>query len=583
MCVLARCRVNYRILWSEENIGMSRVTKALGVTLLLVLALSVVFAPAAAQEGSTLTVGFSQEPDSMNGFYSSMAFAQWANDLVQASLWDISNTLEAVPVLAAEVPSVENGGISEDYTTYTIKLKEGLTWSDGAPLTAADVVFTYQMIMDPANNMLQGTSIRDALVSVEQVDDLTFTLTFNAAKPFPEDMAGSPGLSTLLPAHIFQPIYEAEGSIEFAPENQDPTVFSGPYVLTEWRRGESMTFEANPAFALGQPQIARVIIRFFPDTDTQYAALQAGQLDFVPNVSEGDKPRVAGFEGISQVTVFGGYIESLWLNLRTEDTPEAGHPALQDVRVRQAIRFALDRNAVATDLLAGTVSPTDSIYAGSPFEDPNLGVTEHNPDEANRLLDEAGWVDSNGDGTRDKDGVELELRYSTTTAGWRNNIQAVVQQQLAAVGIGTILEAFPASEFFGSWSNNGINASGAYDIAQYANNTALTNPVNVTVIEALNCAQFPSDENQGGQNFTGFCSEEMDALGLLTQTSLDADERLQAAYGIQAIMKEQAPLINLFPRGDNYAYVTARFAEAPVVGSGVGNQWFDIVNWQLAN
>ncbi len=561
---------------------MNRMKKALGLALILTLTLVLALAPAAAQDVPTLTVGFAQEPDSMNGFYTSMAFAQWANDLVQASLWDIADTLESVPVLVDEIPSVENGGISEDYMTYTIKLKPGLMWSDGTPLTSDDLVFTFQMVMDPANNMLQASSIRDALVSVEAVDETTFTLTFNSPKPFPEDMAGSPGLSTILPAHIFRPVYESEGSIEFADENQDPTVFSGPYVLSEWRRGESMTFEANPNYIVGQPQIGRVIIRFFPDTDTQYAALEAGQLDFVPNISEGDKPRIAGFEGVSQLTVFGGYIESLWLNVRTEEAPRAGHPALQDLRVRQAIRYALNRQAISDDLLAGTVSPTDSIYAGSPFEDPNLGVTAHDAAAAAALLDEAGWVDSNGDGVRDKDGVELMLRYSTTNAGWRNNIQAVVQQQLAQVGVGTILEAYPASEFFGAWANNGINAVGEYDIAQYANNTALTNPANVTVYEALNCEQIPGESNPGGQNFTGFCSPEMDAFAQTTLTSLDAAERLDAAYGIQAIMKEQAPLINLFPRGDNYAYVTARFAETPRVGSGVGNQWFDILNWQLS-
>ncbi len=560
---------------------MSNLRKFLGIAVVLSMALGLALTPISAQDVPTLTVGFSQEPDTMNGFYSSMAFAQWANDLVQASLWDVSDTLEMVPVLAAEVPTVENGGISEDYMSYTIHLKEGLMWSDGTPLTAEDLVFTFTVLEDPANNFLQGTAIADAVETIELIDPLTFRLTFNSPKPFPEDIAGSPGLSTILPAHIFRPVYEAEGSIEFAPENQDPTVFSGPYVLTEWRRGEQMTFDANPNYALGQPQIGRIVLRFFPDTDSQYAALEAGQLDFVPNVSEGDKPRIGEMENVSMVTVFGGYIESLWLNIRTEDVPRAGHPALQDVNVRQAMRYAIDRQEIVNTLLAGTTSPTDSIYSSSPFEDADLGVTEYNPDEANRLLDEAGWVDSNGDGTRDRDGVELVLRYSTTNAGWRINIQQVAAQYLNAVGIGTVLEQYPASEFFGSWANSGINAVGEYDIAQYANNTALTNPANVTVYEALNCAQFPTETNQGGQNFTGFCSPEMDEAAQVTLTSLDPAARLEAAFTIQSIMRDNVPLINLFPRGDNYAYRSDRFASEPRIGSGVGNQWFDILNWQL--
>lgn len=561
---------------------MIKLRKLLGSAVLVGLSLSLIL-PTNAQSSDTLVVGFAQEPDSMNGFYSSMAFAQWANDLVNASLWDFTDTLEARPVLVEEIPSVENGGISEDYLSYTIKLKEGLVWSDGDDFTAEDLVFTYEMIEAEANNMLQGSVIRDAVESVELIDPLTFRLTFSEPKPFPEDIAGSPGLSTILPAHIFRPIFEAEGTIEFADENQDPTVFSGPYVLTEWRRGEQMTFEANPNYVFGEPPIKRVIIRFFPDTDSQYAALAAGQLDFVPNVSEGDIPRVAASnENIKITTVFGGYIESLWLNLRDDSAPRAGHPALKEKAVRQAIRFALDREAITTQLLAGATSPTDSIYSRSPFEDESLGVTPHDPAEAARLLDEAGWVDSNGDGTRDKDGVELILRYSTTTAAWRNNIQAVIEQQLKPIGIGVVLEKYPASEFFGAFANGGINAIGEYDIAEYANNTALTNPVNVTVVEALKCGETPTEANPGGQNFTGFCSEEMDAAAQVTLTSLDPAERQEAANTIQRIMRDEAPLINLFPRGDNYAYITTRFASELRIGSGVGNTWFDIMNWELA-
>jgi len=560
----------------------NRVRLALAFALALAMVLAGFgAAPAQAQDRNTLVVGFAQEPDNMNGFYSSMAFAQWANDLVQASLYDFSDELQPVLVLAAEVPTRENGGISEDFKEYTVKLKPGLKWSDGKPLTAEDLVFTYQMIKDPANNMLQGSNIRDALEEAEVLDETTFRLRFNAPKPFPEDLIGSPGLSTILPAHIFRPIYEAEGTIENAAENQDPTVFSGPYVLREWRRGESMLFEANPNYVFGEPKIKRVLIRFFPDTDSQYAALAAGQLDFVPNVSEGDIPRVAASNpDLKIVTVFGGYIESLWLNLRTDEHPRAGHPALKDVRVRRALRLAIDRETITRELLAGATKPTDSIYAGSPFENKELGVTPYDPEAAAKLLDEAGWT-LGPDGIRQKDGVKLEMRYSTTTAGWRNNIQAVIQQQLAKVGVSVILEKYPASEFFGAFVNRGINAIGEYDIAEYANNTSLTNPANVTVDEALNCKQIPNESNPGGQNFTGFCSPEMDEASRITKTSLDPEERLAAAYKIQEIMRDQVPLINLFPRGDNYAYNTKRFAGEIRIGSGVGNQWFDIMNWEL--
>ncbi|MDW8299355.1 MAG: ABC transporter substrate-binding protein, partial [Anaerolineae bacterium] len=243
----------------------NRIRFALAFVLSLAMVLAGIgAAPTYAQDSSTLVVGFAQEPDNMNGFYSAMAFAQWANDLVQASLYDFTDELQPVPVLIAEIPSRENGGISEDFKEYTVKLKPGLKWSDGKPLTARDLVFTYEMIENPANNMVQGGAIRDALEAVELVDETTFRLKFNAPKPFPEDLIGSPGLSSILPEHVFRPIFERDGTLENAEENQNPTVFSGPYVLREWKRGESMLFEANPNYVFGEPKIKRVLIRFFP-------------------------------------------------------------------------------------------------------------------------------------------------------------------------------------------------------------------------------------------------------------------------------------------------------------------------------
>jgi peptide/nickel transport system substrate-binding protein len=563
-----------------------KITSRVRALLALVVAFSMAFAfaaaPVANAQGKTLTVAFAQEPDNMNGMYSSMAFAQWAIDLVQASLWHYTDTLEAVPVLVAEIPTVENGGINADFTQYTIKLKPGLKWSDGTPLTADDLVFTYEMIKEgKTNNFLQGGTITEVLESVTKVDETTFTLKFTSPQPFPEDIAGSPGISQILPAHVFKPVWEARRSLEQAPENQNPTVFSGPYVLKNWTRGESMTFEANPNYVLGAPKISNIVIRFFPNPEASYAALGAGQVDFVPNLGQGDTVKVKALSpDINVVSVFGGYIESLWLNVRGEETPRAGHPALKEQKVREALRLAIDRRAIVRDLLADSVVVSDSIYALSPFEDKELGFVEHDPAKAAALLDEAGWK-LGADGVREKDGIKLELRYSSTTAGWRKEIQAVVQQQLAAVGVKTVLENYPASEYFGAFNAGGINAIGEYDIAEYANNTALTNIANVTVNEAFACNQVPSDTNQGGQNFTGFCSEELDKAAEITRKSLNADERAAAAKTIQRIVKDQMPVIILFPRGDIYAYNAAKFATKPRIGSGVGNLWFDILNWEL--
>jgi peptide/nickel transport system substrate-binding protein len=409
-------------------------------------------------------------------------------------------------------------------------------------------------------------------------------MTFNSPQPFFENNVSNISLPTVMPAHVMKPVYEANKSLEQAEENQNPTVYSGPYLLKEWRRGESMTFTANPDFVLGKAKIETIVMRFFPDTQTEYAALQAGEIDWVPNISEGDIPTVKS-DTVTITTVFGGYIEYLVFNLRTpelsgEGEPQAGHPALQDLKVRQAIRLGIDRRKVVKELLADATTVTDSLYAASPFENKELGFVEYDPEAAAKLLDEAGWT-VGADGVREKDGMKLELRYSTTTAAWRNNIQAVLQQDLAKIGVKTVLEKYPATDFFGQFANNGINASGNYHLAQFANNTVLTNPVNVTVDELLGCDQIVSTKVPGGQNYGAYCNPKVDELVEITKTGKTAEERLKAALDAQVILAADLPLITLFPRGDNYAYVTARFVSPPKISSGVGNQFYDIGNWEL--
>jgi peptide/nickel transport system substrate-binding protein len=549
---------------------------------MLVLTLAASVGNIARAQDKVLTIGFAQEPDTLNGYYSAMAFGQWAWDLVNESLWDYDGNAQPVLKLAAEIPTVANGGISADLKTYNIKLKSGLKWSDGAPLTAADVAFTYEMIMDKGNSFSQATSIQSQLVSVKAIDDVTVELVWKDPQPYPEQMASNVSLNGILPMHIFKPVYDEKKTLQEAAENLNPTVFSGPYVLKEWLRGESLTFEANPNYFGAAPKTKTVVIRIFPDPETGYAALAAGQIDFQPNLGQADPSKVKALSNdIEVVTVFGGYIEYLTFNMRTAEVGGEGPKALKDVRVRQAIRLAVDRRAIVKDYLADTTTVTDSLYASSPFENKALGFVESNLEEAAKLLDDAGYK-LGADGIRVNDaGERLEFRYSTTTAAWRKDIQAIVKQQVERVGITVSIENYPASEFFGQWADGGINAVGNYHWAQFANNTTLTNIVNVSADELLGCDQISSEANQGGQNYVGYCNAEFDALVDTTKTEADAAKAQVAADKAQEILRDEVPLITLFPRGDIYAYNKARFASAPSISSGVGNQFYDIGNWEL--
>ena len=561
-----------------------RISLLLAIALVLTLVGGLTAGVAKAQD-KVLTVAFAQEPDTLNGYYSAMAFGQWASDLISATLWDYDKDAKAVLVLAAEVPTVENGGMSADLKTYTVKLKADLKWSDGAALTADDLKFTLDMIADKANEFAQGTAVQSQIVSSEVVDPTTVTIVWKDPQPFPEQLLSNIGLPSVLPKHIYEPIYTESKTIKDAPENQNPTVYSGPYTLTEWARGESLTFTANPNYVNGAPKIPTLVIRVFPDPESGFAAVAAGQVDFQPNLGPTDGTKVKNMAPSNEVVaVFGGYIEYLVYNIRDASFhKEAGPAALQDVNVRKAVRLAIDRRAINHDLLADAAGVTDSLYVGTEWENKDLGFVEADPEAAGKLLDEAGYK-MGADNVRVNDkGERLEWRYATTTAQWRKDIQAVVQQQLEKVGIKVVLENYPASDFFGQWSAGGILATGNFALGQFANNTVLTNIVNVTADESMGCDQIPGNAplNPAGNNHMGWCNKEFDSLIDITKTEADAAKALEAGNKAQVIVRDEVPLITLFPRGDIYVYNKDRFTAPINIGSGVGNQWYDVINWEL--
>ncbi|MFN8419329.1 MAG: peptide ABC transporter substrate-binding protein [Anaerolineae bacterium] len=565
----------------------SRISLLLAIALLITMAGGLTSTVVKAQDASLIT-GFAQEPDTGNGFYSNMAFGQWAYDLILATLWNYDKDAQPVLELAAEIPSVANGTISEDLKTYTVKLKPDLKWSDGEALTADDLKFTFDMIQDKANEFVQGAVLAGSLESSEVVDPTTVKVVFKDAQPFPENVLSNLELVAVLPKHVYQPVYDAEKTIKDASEIQTPTVFSGPFQLTEWIRGESLTYAANPNYALGEPKIKTLVIRIFPDPESGFAALSAGDIAFIPNLGPADAAKVAGMSASNAVvTVFGGYIEYLVFNQRSDEFPpeELGNPALRDVNVRKAIRLAIDRRGIVKDYLADSTTVTDSLYAGTQWETKDLGFVEYDKAAAEKMLDDAGYT-MGADGVRvNADGVKLEFRYSSTTAQWRKDIQALIQQQLAEVGIKVILENYPADQFFGNYTDQGILAAGNYDLGQFANNTVLTNIVNVTADQSLGCDQLPglaeTGRNPGGQNHLGYCNPKFDELIETTKSESDPAKAQAAADEAQKLLVDEAPLITLFPRGDIYAYNKDKFVGTPNIGSGVGNQWYDIVNWEV--
>lgn len=323
---------------------------AIAAVLLLTLALIV---PAQAQTKS-ITILLEQEADNLNPMYTSMWFAGIIQDLYIAPAWNFDGDLIPQPVLVTEIPSVDNGGISEDGLTITLALRDDITWSDGEPITSADFVFTYEMYNAQGNipNTRYPYGIDEGVItSVEAPDERTVVVNF--VEPF----APWPALlfTHVLPEHVLGPIFEAEGTLDDAAWNRNPSVSSGPYVLDQWEVGSFMRFVRNDNWFGSEPILDVVVVRFIPDSEALVATLMNQEGDVSTFIAYSDVPALqdAGFE---VVTVASGFNEQWFYNL----DPELGHPAMQDIRVREALGLAVNLEQITEDLLLGLTYPAGS-------------------------------------------------------------------------------------------------------------------------------------------------------------------------------------------------------------------------------
>jgi len=515
-------------------------------------------------ERSVITMIFTQEFDTLNPYYTNMWFSQITQSFYNCWAWEFDETANPVPVLVNELPSIDNGGITEGGRVITLKLRNDLAWTDGTPLTADDFIFTYQMVINPANTVAQ-VSPYDLVESVAAPDPQTVVMTFK--EPF------APWLGTLwrgiLPKHVLQPVFDAEGTIDNAPWNREPTVGCGPFNFAEWESGSFARFVANDKYWRGAPKASEIFVRFVPDDASQIAALKAGDGDLGTFFAYSDVPELEA-AGIEVLKSFSGYNEGFYFYLQ----PENAHPALLDLNVRLAIAHALNRQKLTEDLLLGLTVPASTLWDNTPYVDPSIAPYPYDPEKAKQLLDEAGWVDSDGDGVRDKDGVALELTYGTTTREVRQDTQAVFQQELAAVGIKVELQNFDPDIFFSGYGEGGPAATGQLDLTEYSNVvTGFPDPDSADFL----CSEIPTDENPAGVNWSAFCDEELNSLLLLQATQVDAKERIDTFHKITKLIFDKVYWLGIWQDPDLFG-VSEKLANVRI--SGV-TPFFNVYEWEF--
>lgn len=515
-------------------------------------------------ERKVATFIFTQEFDVLNPYYTGMWFSAITQQIWNCWAWDFDEVNNPRPVLVAEIPSTDNGGISADGTVITMKLRNDIVWSDGTPITSEDFVFTYDMVVDPGNAVQSSYPYADQVVSVEGPDPQTVVVTF--AEPF------APWQATLwqglMPKHILGSVFESEGTIDNAEWNLAPTVGCGPFVLDEWESGSFARFVANENYWLGQPKLDEVFVRFVPDDAAQVAALLAGDGDLGTFMAYSDVPTLED-AGVQIVAVPSGYNEG-WF-FRHDDL---GHPALKDVRVRQAIAMGFDRFSICDDLLLGLTEPAATYWDRTPYANPDIEPWPYDPTQAADLLDAAGWVDSNDDGVRDKDGVELVLKMGTNQREIRKDVQAVAQQQLGEIGVKLELSNYDSDIYFASYGEGGTTATGQLDIFEYSSNPAFPDPDTSRFM----CDQIPSDESPDGINDQAMCDPDLDALFTKQTTQVDFAERQKTFWEICEVMHENVYWLGVWQDPDLFA-LGARIQNAKLSGA---SPFFNIVEWDLA-
>ncbi len=565
------------------------------ITIVSLLLAALMIAPAAiisAQDEQVLTLLYWQAPSTMNAYLSGGTKEQEAMSITNEPLARYgTDGVEIIPYLATDIPTLENGGVSEDLTSITWNLRDDIVWSDGTPFTAADVVFTGEYCMDPDTGCSYTQNFED-VVSIEAPDDYTIVVTFGVPKPNP--YGPFVGYNTpILQAAQFADCIGAAAQ-ECTEQNFAP-IGTGPYVVEEFRANDVITYVRNDNYRVeGQPFFDRVILKGGGDAESAArAVLETGEADYAWNLQV--TPAILNaMEAMGQGQVVVGFaanVERLMLNQANDDPSldeatrsvymdgENPHPFLTNATVRQALAMAIDRDLIAEQLYGAGGVGTCNVLNGPPiFASPNTSC-EQDIDGANALLDEAGIVDTDGDGIRELDGVPLEILYQTSTNAVRQSTQILIKDWWEAIGVSTELRNIDASVFFGSDVASPDTYGKFYaDIEMFTSGITGADPE--TFMVRWICESMPGpDNNWLGRNTPRHCNPEYDAIFDEFRQTAGAENRAELAIQLNDLLVESNIIIPIVFRGSVSA------ASNRIVGPDINafdSELWNIAEWALA-
>jgi peptide/nickel transport system substrate-binding protein len=494
-----------------------------------------------------------------------------------------------IPNLITEVPTVENGLLAEDLKSVTYKLQDGITWADGEPLTADDVLFTWQWVVNP-DNAATSAGVYESIESIEAVDPQTVQVSF--AEPnanWFEPHAGAWG--SVYPKHVLD--------VEDGKAAHDAFLLSpvgtGPYKIESFSPNDQATYVINENYRdPNKPYFARINLKGGGDAaSAARAVLQTGEYDFAWNLQV--EPQILaeleqGGKGVVSIAR-GNSVERIMVQFADPKTEVDGqraekstvNPTMGDKAVRQALNLAVQRDVISQQLYAGEEfePPTANILTGIPaMESPNTSW-EFNVEEAKRILEEAGWT-MQGD-VRAKDGVELSITYVTSINPVRQKEQAIIKQALDQIGFRTELRQVDAAVYFDSSPGNDQNINHFYnDLEMYTDNPTTPFPVSYMIgwyagPEGENVAQASNDWS--GQNFCRFQNADYDKLFEQVRLETDLEKAAELFIQLNDILINEVVVVPLVNRSSSTHGISTTLYEENVAAGPFEYNYWNIANW----
>ena len=501
--------------------------------------------PALAQDqpkrGGTVIVAVWQEPEHLSRALRGTGIGNTITAFVVEGLIDADDKGENYPVLAEQVPTVENGGVSPDGKTVIYKLKKGVKWSDGSPFTCEDVQFTYKVNVGPG---ALTPGIYRNIQSVDCPDPFTAIIKWkNLYAPYIQ------AFGTIFPGSAGDPAKPGSWGYTNKP------LGTGPFKVDEFVKGDHVTLSRNENFReLGKPYLDKIIFRILPSRENALQLVKTGQADVAHVLTEADIPDVENMAGVRLSSAPSSEVERMYLNLVKPGDPadnKVPHPILGDLRVRQAIAYGINKQRIVDRLLGGRCPLGTTDLNIDPCNCSDIKPWPYDPAKARQLLEEAGWM-VGPDGIRIKDGLRLRLKLQAVTGDKvREDSEMLMAEDMKAIGVEFYIDNQSVTYLHGTWAASPVRR-GNFDIVMLAE--GLFNPDPGMFMGIYLPAQIPSPENQSGANITRWIDPQIGRLHGEALSILDWPKRKELYCKAAARTIEGVSQIHLYQRLSLHAY-----------------------------